>query len=239
MTQLNCITKNTKSDMKNILTLFAIFLFLSTISKGQDTIIKINGDTIIAKILEINSTEIKYKKFNFQDGPSYVENKSEIKQITFSTGLKEVFSVIETKKNVPETDANNDYYNPNTVPVNPQKKLEPYGARYKYQGRKIGEREMQNILMSTKDKEIIGLVQSAKEANKLQYIGFLSIPLGIAALAFVASSMNTYGNVDSGKLAAGGIMLCGAIACPIVSGIFKHKRTVSNKKAVQLYNEKY
>lgn len=117
--------------------------------------------------------------------------------------------------------------------------MEPYGQRYKYEGRKIGEREMQRVLMSTKDKQIIGLVQSAKDANKMQYIGFAAFPLGIASIAFLGSAANSNGTVNSGKLAASAIFLCGAIACPIISGMYKRKRTTSNKKAVQLYNEKY
>lgn len=230
--------------MKNILTLFAIFLLISKINKAQDTIIKINGDTVLAKILEINSTEIKYKKFNFQDGPSYVENKSEIKQITYSNGLKEVFSVKENKISVPETIANNDYYNPNAGPVNPQSKMEPYGSRYKYQGRKIGEREMQRILMSTKDKQIIGLVQSAKDANKMQYIGFAAIPLGIGSLVALVNSVNTYpsgsyNGTNSGLVTVSVMLAAAAIACPVVSIVSKSKRKKCNREAVKLYNEKY
>ncbi|OFY85476.1 MAG: hypothetical protein A3F72_09880 [Bacteroidetes bacterium RIFCSPLOWO2_12_FULL_35_15] len=231
--------------MKKILTLFAIFLLISSINKAQDTIIKINGDTVLAKILEINSTEIKYKKFNFQDGPTYVENKSEIKQITYSNGLKEVFSVKEQKISVPETIANNDYYNPNAGPVNPQSKIEPYGSRYKYQGRKIGEREMQRILMSTKDKQIIGLVQSAKDANKMQYIGFAAIPLGIGSLVALANSFNTYssgsynGTNNSGLVSISVILAAAAIACPVISIVSKSKRKKCNREAVKLYNEKY
>ncbi len=226
--------------MKKTITLFAIVLFISNIAKSQDTIVKINGDTIIAKISEITPTEIKFKKFNFQDGPSYIENKSEIKQITYSNGLREVFSTVkETKTNTPETAANNDYYNPNTAPVAPQKKIEPYGVRYKYQGRKIGEREMQEVLMSTKDKQIIGLVRSAKDAKTMQYMGFAAIPFGITALVLFASSFDSYGNVDSGKMTGAGIMVCATFACPVVSIVNKHKRTKMNKQAVQLYNEKY
>lgn len=225
--------------MKNIFILFAILLFISNIIQAQDTIIKINGETILAKISEITPTEIKYKRFNFQDGPSYVENKSEIAQITYSNGLKEVFSVKEIKKEIPETVTNSDYYNPNATPVNPQSKMEPYGTRYKYQGRKIGEREMQRVLMNTKDKQIIGLVQSAKDAKTMQYLGFAAIPLAITGLVLFATASDNYGNIDSGKMIAGGIMFCGAFAVPVVSIVNKHKRTKLNKKAVQLYNEKY
>lgn len=230
--------------MKKSLFLFAIFLFISMNSKAQDTIIKINGDTIFAKISEITPTEIKYKKFNFQDGPFYVENKSEIKQITYSNGLKEVFSVKEVKASVPETNANNDYYNPNTTQELTHKRIEPFGVRYIYEGRKIGEREMQRILMNTQDKQIVGLVQSAKDANKMQYIGFAAIPLGIGSLvafanSFTYSNSGNYVGQNSGLVTASVFLAAATVACPIISIVSKSKRKRCNREAVKLYNEKY
>jgi hypothetical protein len=55
----------------------------------------------------------------------------------------------------------------------------------------------------------------------------------------LSRSMNYNGTTNDGALATSGIMLVGAIACPIVSGVFKHRRTLSNRKAVELYNQKY
>lgn len=218
---------------------------------AQDTIFKINGEIIQSKIIEITPNEVKYKKFSFQDGPTYVENKTSIKLIRYSNGLKEEFApapalppVAETRKPIEPPVAGGDYYDPNagkpTTSYKSSSKITPYGsAKYIYQDRRIGEREVHGVLMRTQDIEIMRHVQASKKAHALQFIGFAAIPLGIAALGFFGSSVDMYGQVNESKLAVGGVLLVGAIACPIFSGINKHKRTTSNRKAVELYNQKY
>jgi hypothetical protein len=215
-----------------------VFLFsFSSYGFAQDTIMKNNGEMVQAKIIEISPTEIKYKKFNFIDGPTYIENKSGIKYVIFSNGLKEQFSVQETLPQ-PQAPINLDYYDPKALKESHVNKMEPWGAKYKYAGRKIGENEMQKILMKTQDRDIVPLIQTARDAHKLQFLGFAAIPLGIASVYLLGSSVSGTG-LNSGALAGSAICLAGAIACPIVSGIYKHKRTTSNRKAVEIYNQKY
>ncbi|HEX8514707.1 MAG TPA: hypothetical protein VF868_00815 [Bacteroidia bacterium] len=230
--------------MKNHLSLL-IMSVISVNCFSQDTIMKHSGNTVLAKIVEISPTEIKYKKFEFQDGPTYVENKSGIRYIRFSNGLKEEFGAApQAEKSIPisPAPAETDYYDPNAArnQNRTETEIRPIGSKYLYLGRKIGEREMQGILMKTQDREIVNLIQSAKDANKLQYIGFAAIPLGIGALYCLGSAFDPIsGQVNQNLLTASGLLLVGAIACPISSGIFKHKRTVNNRKAVELYNQKY
>lgn len=38
---------------------------------AQDVIVKRDGSTIISKVLEVNTGDIKYKKFSNQGGPTY------------------------------------------------------------------------------------------------------------------------------------------------------------------------
>ncbi|OFY85475.1 MAG: hypothetical protein A3F72_09875 [Bacteroidetes bacterium RIFCSPLOWO2_12_FULL_35_15] len=227
--------------MKKVVPLFTFFLFISTINKAQDTIFKINGDSIIAKILEVNLTQIKFKKFNLLDGSVYVENKSEIKYVIYSNGLKEIFAVQEIKN-----DSKKDYYKKNESLVKTRKKIEFDGHHYIYDGWKIRECEMQEILMNSNDAQIYTLAQSAKGAKKKQSIGFAAIPFGIVAggslIFFALSSLPSYysgGDEGSKYLIVSGIMIGGAITCPIISGIFKHKRGTYNKEAIRLYNQKY
>ena len=58
-------------------------LFFSTIKSihAQDLIVKKNNETIKAKILEVGTTEIRYKLFDSPDGPTLVINKREIKTL--------------------------------------------------------------------------------------------------------------------------------------------------------------
>ena len=247
--------------MKQVL-LISILIFCSSISgKAQDTIVKVNGDVIVAKVIEISSLEVRYKKFTFLDGPTYVENKADINYIRYSGGLKEVFAPAKTEPKATETVKTNetagevDYYDPNgsketrsgsnsgssATAGSGSPKIQTWGMAYRYDGRTIKERQMQKILMETKDKQIIGLVQTAKDSQKMQYIGFGAFPLGIAAIYMLAlsQSSSTYGNANSGQLAASGVLFVAAIACPITSGVFKHKRTLSNREAIERYNERY
>ncbi|MCE3279202.1 MAG: hypothetical protein K0S44_1393 [Bacteroidetes bacterium] len=235
---------------------FLLFILFITIFSGfaQDSIYKTNGEIIAAKITEITPTEVKYKKFTFLDGPTYVENKTGIKIIRFANGLKEEFAPAPASPPAPVAEKNKpaeppvsggDYYDPNSgrqpaVTYKHSSKITSYGsAKYIYQDRRIGEREMQGILMRTQDTEIMQHVRASKKAHALQFVGFAAIPLGIAALGFLGSSVDMYGQVNQGKLVTSGVLLIGAIACPIFSGINKHKRTSSNRKAVELYNQKY
>ena len=51
-----------------------------------------DGSEIKAKVLEITDKEIKYKNFDFQNGPTRYISISEVFMITYENGQKEVFS---------------------------------------------------------------------------------------------------------------------------------------------------
>ncbi|MCW3086035.1 MAG: hypothetical protein JWP12_3401 [Bacteroidetes bacterium] len=230
--------------MKNLFTLIAFTFLIGTIH-AQDSIFKTNGNVVAAKILEISSTEIKYKKYQFLDGPTYVENKTSIRSIKYSNGLKEDFApapapqAVQTPQTIaPPTETGADYYSKQNDTYK-QTKLEYSGTYFLYNNRKMGENTAHSMLLQTKDKDIINLVQQSKDAHALKFVGFGAIPLGIGALYFLAQSISYTNNVNSAKLATSGLCLIGAIACPIVSGIYSKKRRIYNQEAVKLYNERY
>lgn len=74
---------------KSIL-LFILSLSFSSIS-AQDVIINNTGDEIQAKVLEITSSEIKYKRYDNLDGPTITIAKSEVLLIKYENGSKDVF----------------------------------------------------------------------------------------------------------------------------------------------------
>ena len=212
--------------MKNLL-LTILLSFSVSLVFAQDTITKRNSEIVIAKILEINPTEIKYKKFNFQDGPTYTEKRSDIKMILYSNGAKEIFEPEQPKKIEVQIPDNVDYYGETSASSN---KIEILGkVKFRQKGLILNERKLQNVLIQTKDKKIVALVRDAKTAKAMQYIGFAAIPLGIVAII-------TY---NEGMLAGGAVCLVAAVACPIASGVFKKNRISYNKAAVKLYNEKF
>jgi hypothetical protein len=220
-------------------TLFTIlFSLVITASFAQDTITKFNNEKIIAKILEISPSEIKYKKFNFLDGPTYIDKKSDVKMIIFSNGMKEEFKQEPEKKIEVKVIESNDYYREAAVVST---KIEERGAgKFRHKNVILNEREFHNLLINTKDKKLVALVSSAKDAKGMQYVGFAGIPLGMAAILLLIKSKNIYSRgFNSSYLAGSAVCLVAAVACPIASGSFKRKRTTCNRAAVKLYNEKY
>lgn len=59
---------------------------------GCDTIILKNGDKIGAKISEIGISEIKYKKCDYTDGPTYTMRKSDVFMVKYPNGSSEIFA---------------------------------------------------------------------------------------------------------------------------------------------------
>jgi len=57
---------------------------------AQDIIYKKDNTKIEAKITEITPTEVKYKLFNYQDGPTIILLKTEVTIIIYQNGIQEV-----------------------------------------------------------------------------------------------------------------------------------------------------
>ena len=72
-------------------------LFVGINLYAQDVIVKQDGSTIMAKVLEVETTVVKYKKWSNQDGPTYTIKKSELISINYANGEKDVFSVAKVE----------------------------------------------------------------------------------------------------------------------------------------------
>ncbi|MBL4655676.1 MAG: hypothetical protein JKY33_07630 [Bacteroidia bacterium] len=66
-------------------------LLLFSYAFSQDNIIKRDASEIKVKVLEVTSTEVKYKKYSNPEGPTYSIPKSEIFMIQYENGTKESF----------------------------------------------------------------------------------------------------------------------------------------------------
>ena len=78
--------------MKKELSLLLLSFCVST-ALAQDVIVKHDGSTILSKVIEIGTTEVKYKKFSNQNGPTYSILKSDILSINYENGEKDDFSI--------------------------------------------------------------------------------------------------------------------------------------------------
>lgn len=77
--------------MKQLIALLIIVLS-AFMSKAQDVITLKTGETINAQVAEVGITEIKYYKADNPQGPLYVASKSEVMQIVYKNGSKDVFT---------------------------------------------------------------------------------------------------------------------------------------------------
>ncbi len=82
---------------KSIFTLLA-FIAISITGFSQDVITQKSGEDIQGKILEVNQTEIKYKKFDNQNGPTFTLLKSDVLMIRYENGTKDIFTQTEEVK---------------------------------------------------------------------------------------------------------------------------------------------
>lgn len=66
-------------------------MMISLPISAQDVIVKKNGSTILSKVMEINLSDVKYKKHSNLNGPTYTIAKSELLSINYENGEKDVF----------------------------------------------------------------------------------------------------------------------------------------------------
>lgn len=68
-------------------------MMLTGICFAQDVLVKKDGSTILVKVLKITETEVEYKDFNNQDGPTRVISIANLLSINYQNGQKESFSI--------------------------------------------------------------------------------------------------------------------------------------------------
>ncbi|MES2514545.1 MAG: hypothetical protein V4580_10395 [Bacteroidota bacterium] len=97
--------------MKKIL--ICLLFSISMTIHAQDQLFKKDNSKVDVKILEITPTEIKYKLFTYQDGPTITISKKEIALIIYQNGVHEVITT------TPETPAETPFvvYNSYPAPV--------------------------------------------------------------------------------------------------------------------------
>jgi hypothetical protein len=80
--------------MKYIL-LFILFICSSNITKAQDTLSTRYGENILVKVIEVGTSEVKYKKIDNLNGPIFSILKSDLLIIKYENGTKDDFSSIK------------------------------------------------------------------------------------------------------------------------------------------------
>lgn len=77
--------------MKTKVLTFALAVLAFVSVNAQDMLILKSGEDINSKIVEVSNQEIKYKKFENLDGPTYTVSKADVFMIKYQNGTKETF----------------------------------------------------------------------------------------------------------------------------------------------------
>jgi hypothetical protein len=107
-----------------LLVFFFLILF-AAVTKAQDTIHMRSGELIVAKVTNVGTTDIKYKKWGHLDGPKYDILQSDVAFITYHDGSKDVF-----KASAPP--AGNTPASPTTPPAGPYTIMLNYNPNTSY-----------------------------------------------------------------------------------------------------------
>ena len=87
--------------MKIILPLILCFVFgFQELAFSQDTIYFKRHEKEIARLLEVNPTEVVYRKISYLDGPVFRTLKSDIDSIRFANGMREIFGQVPVSKTI-------------------------------------------------------------------------------------------------------------------------------------------
>jgi hypothetical protein len=206
---------------------------------GQDTIIKNNGIKISVKVLEISSSEVRYRKSENPDGPVYIESVRDMSFIKYSTGIADTFKFekpwliqVPAKAEEKAIQAKKEY-----------QQLQKLGGHYLFGNSTIiREKDMHNYLLTLNDPAITNHVKAAKRQKGLQYIGFAAIPLGVLGLIsfWEESQMFSYQRDTEGQShSVSTVLAIGGIACIGASISFKINRKRNNETALKLYEQKF
>ncbi|MBR6140614.1 MAG: hypothetical protein IKQ37_02455 [Bacteroidaceae bacterium] len=85
--------------------LFAAIFATSTLSlNAQDILVRKGGEVENVKVLEVSPTEVKYKKSNNEDGPVFIEKRSNLYSVKYKNGE------VQTFNNKPEPIGTKYYY---------------------------------------------------------------------------------------------------------------------------------
>lgn len=109
--------ENTMRILKKLPLTFCLLCWAGTAS-AQDVILKKDNTTVLSKVIEITSTEIKYKKWSNQDGPTYSISRSLVTSINYQNGEVDKFSDNATPTPTPQPTVT--YPNGQNTTIQPQ-----------------------------------------------------------------------------------------------------------------------
>lgn len=172
---------------------------------AQDTLILKDGKEISSKILEVNVNDIKYKRSDNIDGPTYTVKKSEIFILKYANGTKDVVTQ-EAKTQTTETQA--------ATAEDMYFKGQMDAARYYKKYRGAGTATLITTLAAGGIIALIPAIACSATKPKEKYLGFPN-----EGLKNNTAYYNGYANAAR-KKKAGRVWMNWGIGCAINVGVF-------------------
>lgn len=155
--------------MKKIIIFF--LLLSSTILKAQDVIVTNDGSTIICKVIEVGTSEVKYKKVSNMDGPLYSILNSDINTINYENGEKERFGKELSTKDLKASNRQDIILNYGTeIPI---QIVSPIKARDVREGQEVSFRTVADVVVNGEK-----LIPASTPVKGIVYKANKSAPFG-------------------------------------------------------------
>lgn len=232
--------------MKNLLVLLCCML--ASMLNAQDLIYKTNGDTIPAKVIEVGTNAISYKKFKSPDGPLFVENKNTIRKIKFANGDVQEFNKTGDEQSSKQEDMKNGESSSGNSTSQENKKdektkIEITDNGYTINGQKASQKEVDRKLGSSKNPAVVLGLKGAKAMKTSQKIvKITSIPTTISgSVLSLVKVIDLWNDVQRGRTTSKSytnaiFSILPTITLPITNKILSKKSNKMYTKLIDMYN---
>ena len=236
--------------MRNLIFIVSLAM-LSIAMPAQDTIVKRNNDHIIAKVLEVNPLDIKFKRYDNLEGPTYTLNKWELNLIVYKNQLVEHYETITE----PQPERALAPLGPSDQKTNNQ--IQAAGNYYYYHSLKLPEKDMLDVAWAKNDKKVRLMVRKTEDDRIYKnlfkitgicigaagFLTFTGIGSAFRARAFVSTTGGSYGSRRASlsanrasDRAVGGYMMLGGAALGTCAIIYRVHETRHAHMVVALFN---
>ncbi|HXB42384.1 MAG TPA: hypothetical protein VNZ49_17730 [Bacteroidia bacterium] len=229
--------------MSRISTLCILLLFICLTAGAQDKVIKTNGDTIMAKVLEIGTNAISYKKANMPDGATFTELKSEIRLIIFSNGTIEYITKKTDQNQSTDNNQSGTSTSTNSNSQSQKNKIEMANGKYFINGQKASQKEVNRMLAKSNNPAVTIPLKAAKATKTVQkIIKITSFPTTIGGgIGSLVSGIDLINDIRRGRDNTKTYVnfftsMFTTISLPITNKILKKKSDKMYSKLIDVYN---
>lgn len=166
-----------------------VALVITSVCFAQDIIVQKDGSTIAAKITKVTQSEVEYKKFNNQNGPTYSISTKNLQCINYQNGTKDTFVSPNYNPNIVTNETATQFSNDRNLIAlyNATGNYEEKGKKIRKKGYVIGGSLLAVGLilsaLSVNSKEDLAVSKggSGKKANndEMLYIGLGTSAIGL------------------------------------------------------------